>query len=82
MHARMDVHPAQQLSSSATKRQKTDEHDGHIHGQLAAVDGAARDGADQVLILVQFVFGNDDFAFGGRDFGLGDKHLRHENRSR
>ncbi len=51
----MHVDPAQQAVEQRHQRQKTDQHDRHIHRQLAAVDGAARNGANQVLVLVLFV---------------------------
>ncbi len=75
------MRPAEQAVEQGDEGQKADEHDGHVQGQLAAVDGAAGDGADEVLVLVQLVFGDDDAAFGGGDFGLRDEHFGHQDGS-
>ena len=68
VHVAEPVRPAEQAVEQGDERQKADEHDGHVEGQLAAVDGAAGDGADEVFVLVQLVLGDDDAAFGGGDF--------------
>ncbi len=39
----------------ADERDEADEHDGDVEGELAAVDGAAGDGGDEVFVLVLFV---------------------------
>ncbi len=75
------MRPAEQAVEQGDQSQKADQHDGHIHGQLAAVDGAAGDGADEVFFLVQLVFGDDDAAFGGGRFGFRHQHLGHQDRS-
>jgi hypothetical protein len=73
------VRPGEERVEQGDQGEEADEHDGHVHGQLAAVDGAAGDGADEVFFLVHLVFGDDDAAFGGGDFGFGDEHLGDED---
>ena len=63
----------------ADEREEADEHDGDVEGELAAVDGAAGDGADEVFVLVFFVGRHVDGAGGGGDFGFGDEHLGDED---
>jgi len=65
----------------ADESQEADEHDGYVEGERAAVDGAAGDGGDEVVVLVLFVRRHGDSAGGGGDFGLGHKHLRYEDGS-
>ena len=38
---------ARSMSSKRDQGEEGNQHDGHVHGQLAAVDGAARNGADE-----------------------------------
>ena len=68
VHVGERVRPTEQAVEQGDESEKADEHDGHVEGQLAAVDGAAGDGADEVFFLVQFVLGDDDAAFGGGRF--------------
>ena len=73
------VNPGEQHVEQRDQGEKADQHDGHIHGELAAVDGAAGNGADEVFFLVQFVFGDDDLAFSSGDLGFRHQHLGDED---
>ena len=63
----------------ADDSEEADEHDGDVEGELAAVDGAAGDGADEVFVLVLFVFLHVNGAHGFGDFGFGDEHFGDED---
>ena len=63
----------------ADQREEADEHDGDVEGELAAVDGAAGDGGDEVLVAVLFAGRHLDDARGGGDFGFGHEHLGDED---
>jgi len=63
----------------ADERDEADEHDGDVEGELAAVDGAACDGGDEVFVFVLLVGGHADRADGGWDFGFGDEHFGDED---
>ncbi len=63
----------------ADEGEKADQHDGDVEGKLAAVDGAAGDGGDEVVVLVLFAGRHPDRTGGGGLFGLGDEHLGDEN---
>ena len=63
----------------ADEREEADEHDGDVEGELAAVDGAACDGGDEVFVLVLFAGRHVDGAGGGGDLGLRDEHLGDED---
>ena len=63
----------------ADESDEADEHDGDVEGELAAVDGAAGDGGDEVFVLVLFVGRHVDGAGGGGDFGLGHQHFGDED---
>ena len=59
--------PGEQHVEQRDQGQERNQHDGHVHGQLAAVDGAAGNGADEILFLVLLALGNDDAALGVGD---------------
>ena len=71
--------PSMMALKRPTRATKRDEHDGDVEGELAAVDGAAGDGGDEVFVLVLFVGRHVDGAGGGGDFGFGDEHLGDED---
>ena len=73
--------PAEQHIEQGDQGEKPDQHDGDVQGEFAAVDGAAGNGADQVLFFVLLIFRNDDFAFGVGDFRFRHEHLGHEDGS-
>ena len=54
-------HPIQQPD----QRQKRNEHDAHVEGQAATVNGSAGNRAEQVLLAVFFVDGHRHPAHGG-----------------
>ena len=63
----------------ADESDEADEHDGDVEGELAAVQGAAGDGGDEVFVSVLLVGGHVDGADGGGDFGFGDEHFCDED---
>src|SRR6185312_2710637 len=65
--------------SERDQRQEADQHDGDVEGEGAAVDGAAGDGPDEVLVAMLFVGRHFDDARGGGHFGFGDEHLGDED---
>ena len=48
------VHAAEDAVDQRDERDEGDEHDGDVEGEAAAVDGAARDGAKEVLFAMLF----------------------------
>ncbi len=56
-----------------------EQHDGDVEGELAAVDGAAGDGGDEVFVAVLFVGRHFDGALGFGDVGFGHEHLGDED---
>ena len=73
------MEPVEDGVEQGDQGEEADEHDADVEGELAAVDGAAGDGSDEVLVGVHLVFGDDDAAFGGRGFGFGDEHFGQQN---
>ena len=69
------VRPAEDAVEQGDEGEEADEHDGDVEGELAAVDGAAGDGSDEVFVGVQLVFGDDDGAFAGGVSGFRDEHF-------
>src|SRR5260370_6643167 len=63
----------------ADEGDEADEHDGDVEGELAAVDGAAGDGGDEVFVFVLLAGRHVDCAGGGGDLGFGDEHLGDED---
>ena len=78
----MPSHAPSVCVEEADQGEEADEHDRDVEGELAAVDGAAGDGGDEVLVGVLFVGGHRDGACGCGDLGLGDEHFCDEDGSR
>ena len=82
VHVGLVVGPAHDSVQQRNQRQKRDEHDGDIEGELAAIDGAAGDGAKHVGVLVHFFFRYLHRTGGFGLFRLRHQHFGHQDSSR
>ena len=73
------VRAAEDAVEQRDEREEADEHDADVEGEASAIDGAAGDGSDEVLVLVLCVFGDVDDAFGGGLLGFRHQHFGDED---